>query len=385
MMNNVVSLHNAAPFAAAARAAFSAALNMVDKVVPKRSTLPILSSVRLEAKGGIMTITGTDLDIEFKVTMPIFSDSTDMVAIMPATDLRTFLKMAVGDHVKITSSEDGEHARLTCGASSIEVAVHEDANWPSDNLKVERKGSVTLKISPSAFWAALDGVRPAISTEETRYYLRGVGLHSRPDGITLVTTDGHRLHRQVLRLPPNAKLEKEAIIIPVAVVNLLHSVIETKSYGEDLVILIHQESKMVRFTLANMVITAKLVDGIFPDYERLIPASSPTKVAIDGDALGKLLKAGAGKGVTAKLAFFPERCQLSFHSADAGISMSDLDATLEGDPMIVGFNAKYLHDIVRMASPSGGMVTFMLQDPGSPVRITGSERRFDAVCMPMRV
>lgn len=383
-MKNVLSLHKPdMPFAAVARLAFAHALDRMSKVVAPKTTVPILTAVKLESRGEQLTITGTDLDIEIKIALPVASDSTDMTAIIELAKLRQFLKLAAGDFIRITSSEDGERATILCGASSMEIDVFDPANWPEEPVKFEKKGFSHFDISPGTFWSGVDSVLPAVSSEATRFYLNGAFMEKVDAGIRLVATDGHRMHYRDLVLPSRTKFAGNCIL-PTNLLAALKACIQPKSYGQHLrVSLSQQDPPNVRFQLADMVITAKTIDGTFPDYRRVMPGQIDTVVTAQGDALMRFINASTDAKVI-RLTFFPDAC-LAEVKIDEAIRRTEIECSIEGDGMTVGFSLAYLKAAIGEASPSGGKVKFHLFSPESPVNITGTDKPFMCTLMPMRV
>ncbi len=383
-MRNIATLHKpSTPFVAINRTSFAAALEVANKVIVKKNTIPILSAIRMTVHGEALRVTVTNLDIEVKLDLEAAPDSTDMDVVLLVEPLRDFLKMSDGELIRITSSEDGERATVSCNESSIEMTTFDVADFP-DMGKLERKGSTVNKVSPSAFWRALDCCKLAMSTEETRYYLHGIFMHPTPDGLKFVATDGHRLHSKQTKLAPKSKAP--AVIIPAITAKLLLGVIRPTSYADDLAITTTADGTRARFALDNFVLTSKMVDGTFPDYSRVLPAADQRTVTIDGAALDRVLKNGPKDAKAGALAFFPDSVQIKMIDIHSGTSsITKLPATLDGEPLTIGFNRKYLRDMIGDASPGGEAITIKMSGDGDPALVEGSERGFVGVLMPMRV
>lgn len=382
MMKNVVSLYRPEmPFTAVARTAFDDALGRLARVRPKTSTIPILSCIKIVSAKGNMTMTATDLDILMSISMPVSADSSDMTAVVMESDLRKFLALADGDFIRITSSDDGERATIYCGASEMVMPVLPVADWPSEVLTFDRKGATWFDVSPSTLRIAVDATLPAVSYEATRTYLQGAFVQLYEDGIRFVSTDGHRLHMRDIVAEKRSKFEG-GVTMTASLMNVLRYVVEQRSYGEYLRVSLSADKLVWRLSLGDMIITAKVGDGIFPDYQRVMPAEVPNKITVSGAALLQFI-AGAG-GRPIKISAFPDSVLLETREDDV-TRRKEVEATLDGEPVQFGISATYLKQAIGEAAPAGGMVTFEINHGDGPMIISGTEKGFLAVLMPMRV
>jgi DNA polymerase-3 subunit beta len=227
----------------------------------------------------------------------------------------------------------------------------------------------------------------AISTEETRYYLNGIFLHTiESDSATVlraVATDGHRLARVEMPAPPGAQ-GMPGIIVPRKAVAEIQKLIED---GSDEVG-IELSTAKIRLTFNGVVLTSKLIDGTFPDYQRVIPSGNDKRLTVEradfAKAVDRVSTISSERGRAVKLAINEGRLTLSVNNPDSGSATEELEVDYDAGPLDIGFNARYLLDITGQLD--GDTALFRLADPGSPTLI---QDRDDApalyVLMPMRV
>jgi DNA polymerase-3 subunit beta len=365
------------------------AVERAAKAVERRSTIPILSNIALAvAKDGSLTVTGTDLDIwatarEPKGTAEV---KTAGATTVPAMLLLDILKKAGGD-IAFEDKGDGR-ATLKTGRSRFTLHTLPVEDLPEPHADNAPGASFTL---PTAMLTRIsDCTAFAISTEETRYYLNGVFLHlGGPDGgalLTAVATDGHRLSRLCL---PDVAVEGDmpGVIVPRKTVGLFDLIAAT---GEaDGAITVTVTVSRITFETSGLKIVSKLIDGTFPDYGRVIPVKNPWVAELQRQALMKAVERVAAisseRGRAVRCAFGEnDELALAVTSPDAGSAEDSVAADGAFDPIAIGFNAKYLGDV--LSTFSGDAIRFALADPGSPTVITdpADEDRL-VVLMPMRV
>lgn len=382
MMKNVVSLYKPdMPFTAVARSSFDDALDRLRKVVSRKSTIPILSCVKITSAKGTMTMTATNLDIAMTISVPVAADSSDMTAVIDIEELRKFLALADGDFLRITSSEDGDRATIFCGGSEMSLPVLPAADWPDGGLAFEKKGATWFDMSPSTFRIAIDATLPAVSYEATRDYLCGAYMERHEDMLRMVSTDGHRLHMRDVIFEGKTKFFG-GVTLTTALMEVVRGSMEQRSYGEYLRVTVSADMGVIQMRLGDMLITARTGTGTFPDYHRIMPAETPNKITLSAAPIARFI-AGIGTGGTLKISAFPEACLLEARDDDV-IRRTEIESTLEGDPIQFGVSPLYLKQALAEASPSGGLLTFALGNNDGPMIITGTEKRFKAVVMPRR-
>jgi DNA polymerase-3 subunit beta len=233
----------------------------------------------------------------------------------------------------------------------------------------------------------IDRTQFAISTEETRYYLNGIYLHIVTVGdakvLRAVATDGHRLARAQIPAPAGSEA-MPGIIVPRKTVGELQKLLESTSAD----VRVEVSDNKVRVTIGEVVLTSKLIDGTFPDYVRVIPQGNDKLMKVDrgefAEAVDRVSTVASERGRAVKLALADGKLILSVNNPDSGTATEELGVDFDGDPIEIGFNAKYLLDIG--AQLRSGTAVFKLADPGSPTLIEDNDDQ-DAlfVLMPMRV
>ncbi len=366
------------------RAQLLKSLNHVQSVVERRNTIPILSNVMLNARDGKIRLTATDLDIEIVEEVPadvMVEGSTTIPAHLVHDIVR---KLPDGSQLEIEQGPDEGRLSIAAGRSRFALQA-----LPPDDFPDLTTGDLTHEFSISAalIKRMIEKTRFAISTEETRYYLNGIYLHQlEKDGeqvLRAVATDGHRLAQVEVPCPAGAE-GIPGVIVPRKTVLELIKLIE----DEEGSIEVGLSSSKVQFSLNGMVLTSKLIDGSFPDYERVIPTGNDKLLEVDrrlfAQAVDRVSTVSAEKGRAIKINVNPDRIVLTVNNPDSGNAEEEVAATCDSDPLDVGFNAQYLLDIASQLD--GDMAQFLMFDSGSPtiIRDTADDSVL-YVLMPMRV
>ncbi len=365
------------------RSSLLKSLSHIQRVVERRNTIPILSNVLLKASGTSLMLKATDLDIEVTETTPA-SVETDGSTTVPAHMLYDIIrKLPDGSEVMLSVGE-GNGLSLKSGRSSFQLQMLPESDFP-DLTAAEFSHTFTMECA--AFKSLIDRTQFAISTEETRYYLNGIYLHTVDvDGgsmLRAVATDGHRLAQAQVAAPDGAA-GMPGIIVPRKAVGEVQKLLEA---GEDTVSVELSDTK-IRFTVGPVVLTSKLIDGTFPDYNRVIPSGNDKKLVLDrasfASAVDRVSTIASDRGRAVKLSISDGQLTLSVNNPDSGSAEEELPVGYESDALDIGFNSRYLLDITNQLTSDE--TTFMLADPGSPTLITEKEQAGALyVLMPMRV
>ena len=367
------------------RSALLKSLGHVQSVVERRNTIPILSNVRLDAGDDEkLHLTATDMDLAVIEAAPanvLQSGATTTSAQMLYDIVR---KLAEGAQVEISLIQDGGKLQICSGRSRFMLAC-----LPVEDFPVMAEGELDHRfaISASDLKRLIDKTGFAISTEETRYYLNGIYLHA-VDGesakcLRAVATDGHRLARVDTALPAGAE-NIPGVIIPRKTVAELRKLID-ESDGDVMIAL--SDSK-VRFAFDGAILTSKLIDGSFPDYERVIPSANDKIMTVDKQAFIKAVDRvstiSTEKSRAIKIALEDSQMTLSATSPDAGAASEELDAQYNLEKIDIGFNSRYVLDMAKQIA--GETIEFHLADSASPTLVRDSEDENAVyVIMPMRV
>lgn len=366
------------------RSALVRALGHVQSVVERRNTIPILSNVLMQAEGGALTLTATDLDIEISESAPAdvaMKGAATASALMLHDIVR---KLPDGAQIRLQLIEEEGRLAITAGRYEGSLAVLPDEDFPtlaSDDL------GVRFQAPAEDLRRLFAKARFAMSQEETRYYLNGVYLHPYTEGgaalLRAAATDGHRLARLDAPLPAGAEA-MPGVIVPRKAVGELGRLLDDAEETVDIAV---SEAK-IRFGFGAGHLTSKLIDGAFPDYERVIPKGNPNVLRIDNKdfaaAVDRVSTVSADRTRSIKLALDQDRLRLTVNNPEAGSAMEELSVDYSGDPLEIGFNARYLLDVAGQID--GENVTLKLADPSSPTVIVDEEdERALYVLMPLRV
>ena len=375
------------------RAALLRSLGHVHRVVERRNTIPILANVLLRAEEGLQ-LKATDLDIEVVESIPA-DVAQGGATTVPAHMLYDIVrKLPEGAQVSLETLGEGGQMLIRSGRSRFTLQALPETDFP-DLAAGDLPHRFTL---PAANLKSLiDKTQFAISTEETRYYLNGIYLHTLddPSGTLLraVATDGHRLARVEMPAPEGSG-GMPGVIVPRKAVAEIQKLVEG---GEDEVVVELSPAK-VRLTFGGangdglgtgrVVLTSKLIDGTFPDYQRVIPNGNDKRLTVErGDfarAVDRVSTISSERGRAVKLAIADGRLTLTVNNPDSGSATEELEVDYEAPALDIGFNARYLLDIAGQLD--GDTALFRLADPGSPTLIQdreGSPALY--VLMPMRV
>lgn len=366
------------------RAALLRALNHVQSVVEKRNTIPILSNVLMRAEDGVLSMATTDMDLEMNEAVAA-DVSKPGATTAPAHTLHDIVrKMPDGAKIEIEVSDDGHSMQVRGGRSNFRLACLPISDFPELGL-----GDLptTFSIPAAELRALIDRTKFAMSTEETRYYLNGIYVHAADaDGIPVlraVATDGHRLARFEMPIPEGAK-DMPGVIVPRKAVNEIRRLLEEAA---DQISISLSENK-IRFAFDHIVLTSKLIDGTFPDYNRVIPVGNDKMIEVDPkvftQAIDRVSTISDGKSRAVKIQLNGKTMTLSANSAESGSAMEDIEVNSEAPNIEIGFNAKYLLDITSQVSGDGCRME--MADPASPTIIQDtSDSSALYVLMPLRV
>lgn len=359
-------------------------LSHIQSVVERRNTIPILSNVLIESSERTLKLAATDLDLEMVETLPadvIASGGTTAPAHMLYEIVR---KLPEGTQVHLEASAADGRLSVKAGRSRFSLAT-----LPRDDFPVLAAGELPHRFTMEGTELAsvIGKTRFAISTEETRYYLNGIFLHVPAGGtkpvMRAVATDGHRLARVEMPLPKGAQ-GMPSVIVPRKAVNELAKLVAEETGPVEIAL---SENK-IRFALDDLVLTTKLIDGTFPDYNRVIPTGNDKLMQVNvkefTEAVDRVSTVSTEKSRAVKFSLQEGQLTLTVINPDSGTATEELAVDYAASQLEIGFNSRYILDI--MAQMKGGSAQFAFADQGSPVLVRDPE---DAsalyVLMPMRV
>jgi DNA polymerase-3 subunit beta len=371
------------------RAALLKALSHVQSVVERRTTIPILSNVLLHAEGagsgpGRLALSATDMDLEIVERVPGRVERDGRTTAPAHTLYDIVRKLREGAQVELETLGERNEMVLRSGRSTFTLAC-----LPPEDYPVMSAGELPhhFALSAAELRSLIDRTRFAISTEETRYYLNGIYLHATKNNevpvIRAVATDGHRLARVEITAPEGAA-GMPGIIVPRKTVIELRKLVEE---GEEEVQIALGETK-IRCAIGEAALTSKLIDGTFPDYDRVIPANNDKILEVEckefAEAVDRVSTISTERSRAVKLAIEQGNLVVSATSPENGTALEELEVRYQSSPMEIGFNSRYLLDITEQID--GEYAQFKMSDAGSPTIVCDREDGSALfVLMPMRV
>jgi len=371
------------------RAALLKALGHVQSVVERRTTIPILSNVLLRAEvAGRLSLSATDMDLEIVERVPARVEREGRTTVPAHTLYDIVRKLREGAQVELEASGERNEMVLRSGRSTFTLAC-----LPPEDYPVMSAGELPHQFTLSAaeLRMLIDRTRFAISTEETRYYLNGIYLHATKSNevpvVRAVATDGHRLARVEMTAPEGAA-GMPGIIVPRKTVLELRKLVEE---GEDEVQVALGETK-IRCAIGEAALTSKLIDGTFPDYDRVIPVNNDKILDVEckefADAVDRVSTISTERSRAVKLALDRGNLVVSATSPENGTAVEELEVRYQNTPIEIGFNSRYLLDITEQIE--GEYVQFQMADAGSPTIVRDAAPEANGanalyVLMPMRV
>jgi len=368
------------------RAALLKALAHVQSVVERRNTIPILANVMIAVRDGKLTLTATDMEIAVLEDVPAATSRNGATTAPAATLYEIVRKLPEGAEVELDHPGGDAQLALRAGRYATSLVVLPTEDFPSMSA-----GSLPHKfaIAAQTLRALIDRTRFAISTEETRYYLNGIYVHAgEVDGtkvLRAVATDGHRLARVEEPLPEGAG-GMPGVIVPRKTVNELRKLLDEASGDVEVAL----SDTRIQFQVGPVVLTSKLIDGTFPEYERVIPRDNDKILRVGkkdfAEAVGRVAAISSERSRPVKLSLQKDLLVLSAASPDQGTATEELDGDrvkYQAGPLEIGFQARYLNDITDQIV---GDVEFCFSDGAAPtvVRDAGDSSAL-YVLMPMRV
>ncbi len=366
------------------RATLLKALSQAQSVVERRNTIPILANVLIEAEGNQASLRATDLDIEVVDRIPAMVERAGATTVSAVMLHEIVRKLPDGALVSLAADASAGRLQVTAGRSSFNLATLPREDFP---VMASSEYSSNFKAPAPVLRRLFDKAKFAISTEETRYYLNGVYMHTArgEDGPVLrcVATDGHRLARIDAELPAGAEA-MPGVIVPRKTVAELRKLLD----DDDAVIAVSVSETKVRFATPEVTLTSKVIDGTFPDYSRVIPVNNQRRLEVDAaefaKAVDRVATVSSERSRAVKLSLDEDRLVLSVNSPDSGAAEEELAVAYGDEPLEIGFNAKYLLEIAAQVDRENAV--FLFNSAGDPTLMReGNDTSAIYVVMPMRV
>lgn len=359
------------------------ALSHIQNIVERRQTIPVLSNVLIETNGDEVSLRATDNEIEIIEKLPASVEEQGAVTI-PAHKLYDIVKkLADGSQIQMAAVDETNQISLVSGRAKFSLASLPADRFPSI---MREEMPFLFKIASKDLLDLISKTGFAASMEETRYNLNGIYMHEKAGDseskLTAVATDGHRLACAGVSLPEGAQ-GMPGIIIPRKTIGELAKLLaETEDE-----IRIELSANQICFTLGDIVLSSRLIDGTFPEYEKVIPIDNDKKLKADVQTLINVIERVAvvsekSRGI--KLVLGPGLVQVFALSTDDGSAEDEMDAVYEGEPMEIAFNFRYLLDILAQVKSETVQMYLQRSDLTVMVQDEADDNAL-YVLMPMRI
>jgi len=362
---------------------FLKSLGNANGIIEKKTTLPILSNILIEAKDSKIKITATDLDIiyfEEIAPIDIKKEGTTTTSAGTLHDILRKLKSNVKVELSLLTANK---LRLVSGNSKFNLLCMPSDNFPLSEEDVKQK---EFEISSKKLLKLLNKTKISISNDETRHYLNGIYLHKtkleNKSFLCGVATDSHRLSSSSIEIDPSTQIE--SIILPKKTIFQLISLLEQGDYS---VKIVNDKSK-IKFEINNIVLISKVIDGRFPDYNKVIPKDNnkvlEIKLSEFKDSIERVTTVSSDRKEGLKMSITKEGVKLSVNNPNSGEGVENVNAKFNSDDLNISFNSRYLTDIASQIENESIIIN--LKDPGSPVLIKDfSDKNSFHVVMPMKI
>ena len=366
------------------RSALLKALGHVQSVVERRNTIPILSNVLLSAGRDRLSFAATDLDMEMVDEADATVEVEGQITAPALTLYEIVRKLPEGAEVALIFNGDDPRLTVQAGRSRFNLPVLPAGDFPVMSTET---GGTRFTVAKEDLARLIDKTRFAVSTEETRYYLNGLYLHTVAEaGVPLlraVATDGHRLALAEMPAPEGAA-GGPGVIVPRKTIDQVRRLLDAGSGPVE----VQVSPQKIRFEFGAASLTSKVIDGAFPDYVRVIPKGNDRQADIDNSvfasAVDRVATISAEKSRSVKLAFELDRVTLTVRNMEAGQGVEEVEIGYSDEPFEIGFNARYLLDVAGQIT--GETASFRFADAASPTLVLDpGDPGVQYVLMPLRV
>jgi DNA polymerase III subunit beta len=358
-------------------------LTATQGVVERKTTIPILSNYLFEAGGDKLSLTATDLDLSLRTSCNAKVKKEGSCTI-PARKLHDYVKLLPDAEITIKLLEN-HWVSIRCGRSNTKMVGMARSNFPT--LPVFPTAGV-VKIPGQVLRSMIAKTGFAIASEESRYTLNGALMVLKPESITMVATDGHRLSH-IER--PNEKFEgvsgEMKTLIPKKCMDELKSLLDSTDAE---VIEFAKDDSTLYFRIGQRLLTSRQLTGQFPNYEAVLPKDNSKSVTLHGEELSKAISRVAQfadeRSRAVRLKLDKGEIKLSASSTETGESEDSLETDYNGDALTIGFNAQYVLDFLK--ATGAGDVKLELKDAQSAGQLRpaeGEDYKYRYIVMPMRI
>ena len=356
-----------------------APLQSVSGIVERRHTLPILSNVLLEKKGDRLTLLATDIEIQITTSTEVAAGEGDGAVTVGARKLQDILR-SLPDSTEISLSLEDKRLQVKGGKSRFNLQTLPADDFP--RMTLSEGETKQFSISQKAFRQLISKTQYSMAAQDVRYYLNGLLLLVEGKELRAVATDGHRLAYASVEI--ETELPRQEMILPRKTVLELNRLLVDTDDALNITLTPNQ----VRFAFGTVVLVSKLIDGKFPDYERVVPASLKNHMKVGRQTLMQAMQRAAiltnekFRGVRVVLG--ENSLKLIAANAEQEEAQEEIEVDYTGDAIDVGFNVGYLLDVLNNVHADEVQWSFNDANSSALITLPGNDR-FKYVVMPMRI
>jgi len=357
-------------------------LTATQGVVERKTTIPILSNYLFEAAGDKLSLTATDLDLSLRTSCNA-KVKKEGACTIPARKLYDYVKLLPDADITIRLLEN-HWVSIRCGRSNTKMVGMARSNFPG--LPVFPSAGV-IKIPAAVLRSMIAKTGFAIASEESRYTLNGALMVLKPESITMVATDGHRLaHVERTGEKFEGVSGEMKTLIPKKAMDELKSLLDSEAETVDFA----KDESTLFFRVGLRLLTSRQLTGQFPNYEAVLPKDVSKSITLQGEELGAAIARVAQfadeRSRAVRLRLEKGELKLSASSTETGESEDSIEIAYDGEPMAIGFNAQYLIDFIK--ATGSGEVKLELKDAQSAGQLRpaeGEDYKYRYIVMPMRI
>ncbi len=356
-----------------------APLQSVSGIVERRHTLPILSNVLLEKKGDNMTLLATDIEIQITTTTAGAGGDGDGAITVGARKMQDILR-SLPDSAEVSLVLEDRRLQVKAGKSRFSLQTLPADDFP--RMTIAEGDAKQLQLTQKAFRQLLAKTQYSMAAQDVRYYLNGLLLLVDGKELRAVATDGHRLAYSSVDI--DTELPRQEMILPRKTVLELNRLLTDSDDPLELTLTANQ----VRFAFGSVVLVSKLIDGKFPDYQRVVPASLKNHMKVGRQSLMQAMNRAAiltnekFRGV--RIVLSNNSLKLVAANAEQEEAEDEIEVQYEGDNIDVGFNVGYLLDVLNNLHTDEVQWSFNDANSSAMITVPGNDR-FKYVVMPMRI
>lgn len=359
-------------------------IQQIAGIVERRHTLPILSNILIQKTGSLISFIATDIEIQISATLTNETSSEEAALTVSARKFLDILRALPTNDELTLSVQANNRLVIQQGRSKFSLQTLSADEFPTISAQKEVKRH--LRLTESQLKNVINLTSFAMAQQDIRYYLNGMLFVFEPGLVRSVTTDGHRLaYAQVgLSSQSDEAEQMSEVIIPRKAINELQKILEDSDTEID----VYVGANQISFNFRNINIISKLIEGKFPDYQRVVPTKHSKHIEIDRELFAGALQRAAilttdkFKGVRVILS--NDQLRISSTNAEQEEAQEDLGVTYTGDPLDIGFNVQYLIDVLTNIKVQN--IKLSLEDQNSSALIsTDAIEDYRYVVMPMRI